>query len=206
MPEKEIKQNEQGQDVPTEAKLSRADVESHPMVGGLKSQLAELKAELDLLRSKKETEKEQAERTALEERGQYEAVKSKYEADLAATKREFEAYKVSTGVEAALLRAGATNKMFISGAIANYDKETPVEDYVTALAADESNAPMFAQPGQAPRQPMPSPPAGRPATGVTKLDYSQIKEDLQNPEKAASAALAIENYAIENGGDLPPGF
>lgn len=186
------------------AELPNAAVKSHPLFQKLAQETAALrKAEADR-QAADEAARAEAERKALEERGNYDEAIQQRDAEIARIKAEHAAEVQSLRLSSELARAGFDNDTFIKGAIVGYDAEThgEISEYVQTLAADENNAPFLATIGTGPtNEPTPRAPGKPPVNGGDKTDWNAVAamEKSDDPQKRREARELLRRYRETHG-------
>jgi len=164
-----------------------------------------LQAQLNEILDKEKKAQEAAERKALEEKGEYQTLLAKKEAELKAITDAHARAMVESKLNVRLLSEGAKNETFILGAIAGFRGDADkIDEYVAELKAKEGNALFFGITPDQPAQGLPAAQSGTPATSA-KVDVRQIKQDLKDPKKAAAASKALTDYYAVHG-EMPKGF
>lgn len=167
---------------------TNSDFKNTPAYQAMAKQIAEMKkAEEDRLAAEQSAAQE-AQRKELEAKGEYEKLLAMQKQQIEQMQKEHFAEILKRDLKTALIQSGATNDMFIAGAIAGY-KEGDISEYVKSLAAAEQNKAFF---GSMERQPVP-PPGGGPVGGVntTIKDLASYRKALASGDKKL-VAQAIE--------------
>jgi hypothetical protein len=116
---------------------SPSNYREEPGFKAVVNQVNELREQLETYKAK---EAKEAEKEALA-RGEHERVIEQLKADKKAIQQEHETFKRTSSLENKLALAGATNPVFIKGAIAGLEKDADIDEYVASLV--ESNAEWF---------------------------------------------------------------
>lgn len=173
------------------------DVREHPAFKGVLGQLAEARQQLEKIKAEQDDQRKAEEQKKLEEKGQYETLLQQLKAEQDRMKSEHTRQVTEMELKYELMKHGCTNEMFVAGAVATYDGQTPIGEYVKLVA--ESNEAFFrsANPGINPPQSV--------STGTGPKDWKTIKQHLGNTETAGAAGQAITEYFLKTG-ELPPGL
>ena len=191
------------QDQATETREeNEPNIREHKAFKAVAKQKAELEARLAQIESDIKRKAEDEERKKLEEQGQYRELLTKREAEVDALRKQYESDNLKRDLRDALRDAGASNTVFMRGAMAAYEGGPEgIGEYVQSLKAADVNAPFFgvqpaAQPfGQAP------PSHGQASTRSTTVDWKQVKawETGTDPDRKREAVKLITNYRQEHG-------
>jgi hypothetical protein len=178
------------------------NIREHKAFKAVAKQKAELEARLAQIESDIKRKADEEERKKLEEQGQYRELLSKRDAEVDALRKQYESDNLKRDLRDALREAGASNSIFMRGAMASYEGGPEgIGEYVQSLKSIEMNAPFFgvqqvAQPiGQAP------PAHGQASTRSTSVDWKQVREweAGTDPAKKREAVKLISEYRQRHG-------
>ncbi len=145
---------------------------------------------------------EEAEQERLRKDGLFDEAEAKYKAADEKKDAAHAAELQTRDIEAALLKANFRNETFVKGAVTGYNAETDgtIEEYVTALAADEVNAAFIVAPGKE-GDPPPKPPGKNTVIGAGKTNWEEVKawENSDNREERIKAGKLISEYHNTHG-------
>jgi len=183
---------------PTEAEV---DVRSHKAFKAVTSQLSEARAKLEAIQAEQRQKAETEERQKLEEQGRYQELLAKRETEIEDTKKRYDREILQRDIKDALRDAGASNNIFMSGAIASYNGDRDgIKEYIDTLKEEESNKYFFGIVDNLPVGHSP-PTHGTASTRSTNVNWSQVKawESGSDPEKRKEARMLIRDYKEKNG-------
>jgi hypothetical protein len=179
-----------------DAAPTNADFKNTPAYQAMARQIA------DYQREKKEREeaeakaKQEAEQKALEAKGEYEKA-------LELQKRQFEDMQnkhaselLKRDLKAALFQAGATNSIFVDGAISAY-RDGDISEYVKSLQSDEGNRPFFGQ------QKTVITPPGTPNLNSASFTKEQLKQMEQSSDREIRLKAIAYKERLYNEGKTP---
>jgi hypothetical protein len=143
-----------------------------------------------------------AETKRLKDAGLFDEAQAGHKAELAKMESAHAAEILQRDIQANLFKAGFNNDFFIKGAIAAYDAETgSVDDYVTALAADEANKGFLAtSDSRVVHKAAGAVPAGGP-DATLRGDKLKAAAKSDDP-KIRAQAIAIKEAFYENNGNF----
>lgn len=183
--------------------LTNADVKSDPLFKKVTGELAELKSQIAAEKAEQTKAQEAAEMERLKESGKYEEAIKLHADRLERMESQHKADLLKRDLTIELVNAEAKNKVFLQGAIAAYDGETDIAEYVQSLKNSDENKPFFGGMEQS-RQTQPAPKGVAPS-GNADLTWQQVKamEQSDDPKQRAKASDIILNHLKKNGGQLP---
>jgi hypothetical protein len=186
--------------------LTNADVKGDPLFQKVAAELAELKTQIAAEKTAQQKAAEAAEVERLKEAGKYEEAIKMHTAKLEQMEAQHKADLLRRDLTTELVKAGAKNDVFLKGAIAAYDGESTIAEYVQSLTDSDEHKPFFGSLEQS-RQTQPSPRAAAP-NGNTQKTWEQVKamEKSTDPKQRLEAADIIGEYMMANNGELPPGL
>ena len=187
--------------------ISAADVRGSELfksaMGRKQQELDAARAELAAINDGKAKAIADQEQKDLAAAGEYEKAAAILRAELQAERDKNARGAVERGLTSQLRSAGLTEELAIDGALSKYSGDLDgIPAYIAQL--QEQNPTTFSAPK--------APSAGALAVGSPSArpnnDWSQIKVDQnsKDPTVRGSAAKAIDDYVMANGGKLPPGF
>jgi len=145
---------------------------------------------------------DEAEQERLKKDGLFDEAAAKYKAADEAKDAKHAAELQKRDIEAALLRANFRNEHFNDGVVSKYnaEKDGTIEEYVTALAADEVNAAFITALGNE-GDPPPKAPGKTTVTPAGKTNWEEVKnwENNGTREEKQKARKLIGKYHDEHG-------
>lgn len=170
--------------------ISNQDVKNHPLFQKLTNQLGELqRADEERKQSEVESAKQEKIKKA-EAEGNFKKAAELHQQQLADLENKHKTELTKRDLTLELTKLGATNKIFINGAIAGYDYETPIDEYIAALSSDESNQGIFGGDKKPPK-----PPGKTPVSGFGKNPtMAELKKIGDNPKSTPEQKQQARDY------------
>ena len=156
----------------------------------------ELEEKLNQILATEEERKKAEEAKALEERGEYQTIIAKREAEFETREQQYRRELTQLKLETELTKQGCVDDLVISGAFAGYDNKTDISEYVAALK--EKNPHHFAEPRMGAAS---APAQGGNSGGIAGPTIEQVKacEKSDNREERGKARAFLRRYHEENG-------
>jgi hypothetical protein len=179
-----------------DAAPTNADFKNTPAYQAMARQIAEYQRDKQEREEADAKAKQEAEQKALEAKGEYEKA-------LELQKRQFEDMQkkhaselLKRDLKAALFQAGATNSIFVDGAISAY-KDGDISEYVKSLQSDEGNKLFFGQ------QKTVIPPPGNPNLNSASFTKEQLRQMEQSPDRETRLKAIAYKERLYNEGKTP---
>jgi len=188
---------------PEESRVSNAEIKNSELFQKLAGELNTLRQQMADEAAAKEQAQKEAELKQAQEKGDFEKALKMLTAEKEQMETQHKAEIVKRDITTELLKAGAKNSVFLNGAVAGYDGETDIAEYVSSLVSDDGNSVFFKS--ESSRQTHAAPP---PVSQGGNKSWDQVKamEKSTDPKQRAEAAKLIGDYMKANSGALPPGL
>ena len=186
-----------------ERELTNRDVKKDPLFKKVARELTELRTQIAAEKAEQTKAQEAAEMERLKEAGKYDEAIKMHADRLERMEAQHKADLQRRDLTTELVKAGAKNDVFLKGAIAAYDGETEIAEYVQSLTSSDDHKPFFGSLEQS-RQTQPAPKGVAPS-GNADLTWQQVKamEQSEDSKQRAKASDIILNHLKNNGGKLP---
>jgi hypothetical protein len=162
-----------------------------------RAQLSELREQLDSRRAADEKAAGEAERRALEAKGEYETILKQREAELAAVQAKHTRDMLEMNLSLALSRAGASNAHFVRGVVAAYDGDADgIAEHVAQIKASDEHAAWFGVDNTLP--------TGLPSTGTAppaaKGGQKSLEDRLAEGDHDAQNEVMAQYFGLDKRG------
>lgn len=178
------------------------DIKESELFRKLASENAEMKRAQEEREEADKKAQSEAEIKAMEDKGQFEEALKLRDAEIERLKETHSKEILNRDLTTELLKAGFNNDTFLAGAVAGFDSNGNIAEYVKSLVGNETNKPFLGGTKAA------LTPPGTPSVGgsASPMAASQIKE-LQNGslDDRAKARDYLKKYYAQNG-KMPDGF
>lgn len=187
---------------PETRELTNHDVKSDPLFQKVAGELSALKAQIAEAQQAEQAAKEQAELEQAKKAGEFEKVLEMNARKLEQMEAQHRAELLKRDLTTELVKAGARNEVFLKGAIAAYDGESDISEYVRALTESDDHKPFFGQLEQS-RQTKQEPRGVAPSGNASSWAQIRAMEKSDDPKQRAEAGRLILDYAKKHG-EMPP--